>query len=141
LRINPWPLNMARRQGLMANKKATKAVAKKAAGRKSVPYDLIAKMAQEGADALTIAKKINRVNSGGDPTHTVRALISGMRTKGWKNASGKLQKLKVERVGHTKKMAPKKGKKTAAKPASKPPVKASTQTDGKSLAAGDGKKE
>lgn len=107
-----------------------------------MPYDLIAKMAEEGADALTIAKKIGRVNPGGDPTHTVRAIISGMRTKGWKSASGKLQKLKVERVGLTKKKAPKKGKKkTATKPAPKPPVKASTQTDGKMLAAGDGKKE
>jgi hypothetical protein len=124
---------------LMPNKKAKKATPKKTAGRKSVPYDLIAKMAQEGADALTIAKKINRVNAGDDPTHTVRAIISGMRTKGWKNASGKLQKLKIERLGQTKKKAPKKGKKTPTKPAPKPP--ASKQTDGKTLAAGDGKEE
>jgi hypothetical protein len=123
----------------MEKKKSVKTKAKKTAGRKSVPYDLIAKMAQEGADALTIAKKIGRVNSGGDATHTVRAIISGMRTKGWKNASGKLQKLKIERLGQTKKKAPKKGKKTPTKPALKPP--ASKQTDGKTLAAGDGTEE
>jgi hypothetical protein len=126
----------------MPNKQARKATAKKTAGRRAVPYDLIEKMVDAGADALTIAKKIGRVNKGDDPTHTVRAIISGMRTKGWKKASGKLQRLKVERVGHTKKTAPKKGKKkTAARPDSKPPVKASTQADGKMLAAGDGKEE
>jgi hypothetical protein len=65
-----------------------------------------------------------------------------MRTRGWKDAEGKLQKLKVERVGQTKNKAPKKGKKkTATKPAPKPIANATTQHDGKTLAAGDGKQE
>jgi hypothetical protein len=127
--------------GMMQKVKAKKAVTKKKTARRAVPYDLIAKMAEAGDDVLTIARRIGRVNPGGDPTHTVRAIISGMRTKGWKNESGKLQKLKVERLGHTKKKAPKKGKKTATKPAPKPKANATTQQDGKTLAAGDGKKE
>ncbi len=125
----------------MAKKQGTK---KKAAGRKAVPYALITKMVQEGADALTIAKKIGRVTPGDDPTHTVRAIISGMRTRGWKDEAGKLQKLKVARVGPPKKKAvkkaeikpnKKKGKKAAPTP--KPTEPPPNQPDGKTLAAGD----
>lgn len=126
----------------MQKVKSKKAVTKKKTARRAVPYDLIARMAEAGDDVLTIARRIGRVNPGGDPTHTVRAIISGMRTKGWKNESSKLQKLKVERVGRTKKIAPKKGKKkTATKPAPKPIANASTQQAEKTLAAGEAKDE
>jgi hypothetical protein len=118
-----------------ATKKAAKKASDKNTSRRSIPYVQIAKMVQEGADALTIAKKIGRVNDGEDKTHTVRAIISGMRTRGWKDESGKLQRLKVARVGRVEK--PKKAKK---KTAPKHSANATTQQDGKTLAGG-GKEE
>jgi hypothetical protein len=118
----------------MAKKQGTK---KKAAGRKAIPYAVIAKMVQAGSDALTIAKKIGRVNAGDDKTHTLRAIISGMRTRGWENEQGRLQKLTVKRVSGQKKKAVKTAaKKPAKKPATKPKPTASTQPDGKTVAAG-----
>lgn len=120
----------------MAKKQAAK---KKAAGRKAVPYALIAKMVQDGADALSIAKRIGRLNAGDDPTHTVRAIVSGMRTRGWKDEHGKLHTLKVERVRQPKKGPVKKAaKKPPKKAAPKPKNAVPTQPDGKTLAAGDG---
>ncbi len=118
----------------MAKKQSTK---KKAAGRRVVPHALIAKMVQEGADALTIAKKIGRVNEGSDKTHTVRALISGLRSKGWRDENGKLHKLKIARVGQPKQKAVKKAvKKASKKSASKPTTAAPTEPDGTTEAAG-----
>jgi hypothetical protein len=119
-----------------ATKKAAKKASKKNTSRRSIPYIQIAKMVQAGADALTIAKKIGRVNDGEDKTHTVRAIISGMRTRGWKDESGKLQRLKVARVGRVEK--PKKAKKKMAvkKTAPKPIAATTSQLDGKTLAAG-----
>jgi hypothetical protein len=118
----------------MATKKAGKKATKKTTERKPIPYALIAKMVEGGTACMAIAQKVGRVNDGDDPTHTVRAIISGMRTRGWKDEQGKLRKLTVERIGQTKKKAEKNaGKKPAKKAVSKPT--ATTQPDGKTLAA------
>lgn len=111
-------------------KKATKAAAKKKTSRQAIPYPLIAKMVQEGADALSIAQKIGRVNAGKDKTHTVRAILSAMRSRGWKDQNGKVQKLKVERVGRVEKTKKAKKKTAAKKAAPKPDANAPTQMDG-----------
>lgn len=106
----------------MASKKST---------RRSIPYEQIARLAEQGFGALEIAKKTNRIIKGDDPAHSIRAILSRMRTHGWKNKDGKTVKLKVKRVGFepkpVKKSTPKKAavKKTAA-----------PQVDGKTAAAG-----
>lgn len=112
----------------MAKKKNGKKAAKHTSGRKPIPYDVIAKMAEQGADALSIAKKIDRVTPGEDPTHSVRAIISGMRTRGWRDDQGRTHKLKVERVGKAKttqirqKKTAKKQKEFGKKPTGQPKV-------------------
>jgi len=117
----------------MKVKKAAKTT-KKAAGRRAIPYALISKLVAEGNDALTIAKRINRVNDGEDKSHTVRAIISSMRSKGWKDDQGKIHKLKIERVGQVKKT-----KGAAKKSSPKPKANGTPQLDGKSLSAGAGR--
>lgn len=72
----------------MASKKANRAI----------PYQKIAALAEQGLTALEIAKKTNRTIKGSDPTHSIRAILSRMRTHGYE-VNGKTVKLKVERVG------------------------------------------
>lgn len=119
----------------MAKKQTAK---KKAAGRKSIPYGQIEVMAKAGKSALEIAQKLGRTTKGTDPSHSIRAILSRMRTAGWRDDQGKLRKLAVERVGSQpkKKAVKKAGKKPTKKPATKPAV--TPAQDGKAQAAGDG---
>jgi hypothetical protein len=94
--------------------------------RKAIPYQQIAKLAEEGFGALEIAKKTNRLIKGDDPAHSIRAILSKMRTVGYKNKDGKVVKLKIKRVG----FEPKPVKKATVKKTVAPKV------DGKTLAAG-----
>ncbi len=90
-----------------------------ASKKTTVPYDRIAAMANEGLGALEIAKKTNRLIEGNDPGHSIRAILSKMRSSGWRDKDGKLRKLKVERVGTVKKATKAKSKPKAVKKASK----------------------
>jgi hypothetical protein len=143
----PFSRSESKEAGRMANKNAgtrgtNKSLVNKLNARRAIPYVVIARMAQVGASALTIAQKVGRVNKGDDKTHTIRAILSGMRTKGWKDENGKLQKLKVSRVGQkkdkTSAIKPQKAKKkTITKRATpKPSANGSTTPDGKTLVAG-----
>lgn len=73
----------------MATKKAT---------RRAIPYQQIARLVAQNLGAVEIAKKLNRVTKGSDPGHSVRAIVSRMRTVGYR-VNGKTVKLKVARVG------------------------------------------
>jgi hypothetical protein len=98
-------------------KTTKKSAAKKSTStRNPIPYMKIAEMAEAGMDAMTIAKKTNRVTEGSDSTHSIRAIISKMRTAGFKDKNGKVRKLKVERLGAVKVVKTPK-KKAAAKKA------------------------
>ena len=120
----------------MAKKQATK---KQGAGRKPVPYSQIEAMAKAGKSALEIAQKLGRTTKGNDPSHSIRAILSRMRSVGWRDDQGKLRKLTVDRVGQPKQKVVKKAEKKATKKsAPKPKSTVPTQADGKSLAAGDG---
>ena len=77
-------------------KKATKST------RREIPYVTIHKLADEGLGALEIAKKTNRLIEGSDPAHSIRAILSRMRTVGYK-LNGKTVKLRVKRVGQVRK--------------------------------------
>jgi ribulose bisphosphate carboxylase small subunit len=100
-------------------KKATKST------RKAIPYVTIHKLAEQGFGALEIAKKTNRVIPGKDGAHSIRAILSRMRSVGYK-LNGKTVKLKVKRVGFD------------PKPVRKATVKKTVvqKPDGKTLAAG-----
>lgn len=114
-----------------------KAAKKKAVGRRAIPYSQIEAMAKAGKSALEIAEKLDRTTKGADPSHSIRAILSRMRTVGWHDSEGKLRKLKVERVGQPKKKSEKKStKKAVKKPVPKPTVAPRTETDGKTQAAG-----
>lgn len=109
----------------------TKKAAKKST-RKAIPYVTIHKLAKQGFGAMEIAKKTDRLIKGDDPAHSIRAILSKMRTVGYK-LNGKIVKLKVKRVGFEVKpvkkvVSIKKGQ----------PKKAVPQIDGKTLAAGGG---
>lgn len=107
--------------------------AKKNSKREAIPYQKIAKLVEEGWGAVDIAVKLDRITKGADPGHSIRAIISRMRTHGYKSAEGKVVKLKIARVGvvkkakASKKVSPRKGQSK----------KASPQLDGKSAAAGE----
>jgi hypothetical protein len=85
--------------------------------KRSIPYEKIAQLAAQGFGALEIGKKTNRLIKGDDPAHSIRAILSKMRTSGYK-VDGKVVKLKIKRVGFepkptktvvtTKKATPKK---------------------------------
>lgn len=101
----------------------------KKAVKRSIPYQQIQKLAEQGFGALEIAKKTNRVIKGNDPAHSIRAILSKMRTSGFKNKDGKVVKLKIKRVGFEPKPTIKKKatvKKTVVVP----------KLDGKTMAAG-----
>jgi hypothetical protein len=116
--------------------KTKKAISKKSTStRNTIPYEKIAELAEKGLSAHEIGEKTNRLIKGDDPTHSIRAIISKMRTSGWKDKNGKVRKLKVERLGAVKAAKVPK-KKAAAKKAAAKPV---PQIDGKTLAAGGGK--
>lgn len=117
---------------------AKKQTAKKKAGRKSIPYTQIEAMAKAGKSALEIAQKLGRTNKGKDCSHSIRAILSRMRTAGWRDAEGRLRKLTVQRVGsQPKKRAAKKARKEPMKkPGTKPKTTAPTQPDGKTLSTG-----
>jgi hypothetical protein len=125
-----------------AKKKAPKKASKKTSSRRTIPTALIVRMVEEGEDALTIAKRVNRVNDGPDKTHSVRAIISRLRTHGYKDEHGRTHRLRVELIGNvskTKKAKKKTGaRKTtgAKKTIPKSIATATTQLDGKMLAAG-----
>lgn len=121
----------------MAKKQTTR---KKGVDRKAVPYSQIEVMAKAGKSALEIAQKLGRTTKGADPSHSIRAILSRMRTVGWRDDQGKLRKLTVKRVGGQEKQkgVEKAGKKPTKKSALKAKAAAPTQPDGKSLAAGDG---
>ena len=72
----------------------TKSVSKKQT-RTAIPYEKIAAMVQKNMSAVEIAQKLNRVTAGSDPGHSIRAIISKMRTAGYK-VNGKTVKLKVQ---------------------------------------------
>ncbi|MFL6314741.1 MAG: hypothetical protein ACJ71W_21760 [Terriglobales bacterium] len=91
----------------MEHTMATKSV------RKAINYQQIQKLAEQGLGALEIAKKTNRLIKGSDPAHSIRAILSRMRTHGWKNKDGKTVKLKIKRVGFDPKPTV---KKTVVKP-------------------------
>lgn len=96
----------------------------KKATRRAIPYVTIHKLAEQGFGALEIAKKTNRLIKGDDPAHSIRAILSKMRTVGYK-LNGKVVKLKIARVGFEPKPVKKAtGKKTVA-----------PKVDGKTLAA------
>lgn len=69
--------------------------------RRSIPYQQIATLVQANMSAVDIAKKLKRVTKGADPGHSIRAIISRMRTVGY-NVNGKTIKLRVKRVGQVK---------------------------------------
>lgn len=97
--------------------------------RKAIPYEQIHKLAEQCLGALEIAKKTNRLIKGNDPAHSIRAILSKMRTAGYR-VGGKVVKLKIARVGFDPKPAKKATpKKAAAKKAVAP------QVNGKTLAA------
>jgi hypothetical protein len=128
----------------MKSKTAAKKVGKKPANKKSksrraIPAALIVRMVEAGADALTIAKRVDRVNDGPDKTHSIRAIISHLR-RGYKDHQGKTHCLKVERVGQTKKPKKSNKKTVAPKATPKPVATAKTQPDRKTLATGEGSK-
>lgn len=100
-------------------KKATKST------RNAIPYTTIHKLAEQGLGAMEIAKKTNRLIKGDDPAHSIRAILSKMRTAGYK-LNGKIVKLKIARVG----FEPKPVRKATVKKTVVRPV------DGKTAAAG-----
>jgi hypothetical protein len=118
---------------------AAKATKKNAATKKqnrAIPYQTIQKLAEQGLTAMAIAVKTDRVIPGADGSHSIRAILSKMRSSGWKNKDGKIIKLKVARVGAvkpTKKVAAKKNVVVMKKAAKK---KAALPVDGKTAAAG-----
>lgn len=74
-------------------------MATKTATRRSIPYQQIATLVAQNMSAVEIAKKLKRTTKGSDPGHSIRAIVSRMRTVGFKNADGKTIKLKIKRVG------------------------------------------
>jgi hypothetical protein len=111
----------------MKTKKSAAKKSTKQSTRRAIPFARIAELAEQGLGAMEIGKRTNRLIPGSDPAHSIRAILSRMRTHGWKNKDGKTVKLKVKRVG----FEPKPVKKAAAKKAAVP------QVDGKSAAAGE----
>ena len=114
--------------------KATKKAAAKKVNR-SIPYETIHKLASEGFGAMAIAVKTNRVIPGKDGAHSIRAILSKMRTSGYRNSAGKIVKLKIARVGQVK---PKASKKVVSIKKGQPKKAALPAVDGKTAAAGGG---
>lgn len=112
----------------MKTKKA-KSTKKVNTNRRAIPYQQIARLAEQGFGALEIAKKTNRLIKGSDPTHSIRAILSKMRTSGFR-VGDKIVKLKIKRVGFEPKPA-----KSVKKAATKKKV-ALPAIDGKTAAAG-----
>jgi hypothetical protein len=106
----------------------TKSTKKAKTNRKAIPYQQIARLAEQGFGALEIAKKTNRLIKGNDPAHSIRAILSKMRTSGYR-VGEKIVKLKIKRVG----FEPKPVRKATVKKTVAPKI------DGKTLAAGGGK--
>lgn len=78
---------------------------------RAIPYGQIEKMVKAGASCEQIAKAINRYKpKSDDPTKSVRAILSLMRTRGWRDQGGKLHKLQrrkaVKRVEAEKRVQP-----------------------------------
>ena len=115
-----------------------KATNKKAATKnvnRSIPYEQIHRLAEQGLGALEIAKKTNRLIKGNDPAHSIRAILSKMRTAGYRNKDGKIVKLKIARVGFEPK--PKKvAKKVVSIKKGQQKKAALPVVDGKTMAAG-----
>jgi hypothetical protein len=59
-------------------KKATKKNAAKKQNR-AIPYEQIARLAEQGLTAMQIAVKTDRVIPGKDGSHSIRAILSKMR--------------------------------------------------------------
>lgn len=110
----------------MANKKSAKKTE-----RKAIPYIKIAALVEQGFGAMDIAKKLNRVTPGKDGSHSIRAIISKMRTAGYR-VGDKVVKLKIKRVGFD----PKPAKKATPKKAATKKKVAVPAIDGKTLTAG-----
>ena len=79
-------------------KKAKKQATKKAPTPRKhepIPFEKIATLYQEGKSMEQIAKATNRWNAASpDGSKSLRAIVSNMLTKGYRNKEGKLIKLK-----------------------------------------------
>lgn len=104
-----------------AAKKSTKAT-KEPRTNQPIPFAKIAKLYTDGKTMEQIAKGVNRFNADyPDPTKSIRAVVSGMITRGYKNDAGRTVKLKKRA-----RTVPGGTKKASKQPkASKPTTKAS----------------
>lgn len=113
-------------------KKTKKQVAKKAAKPRKhepIPFEKIAKLYQEGKSMEQIAKAVNRWNADSpDSSKSLRAIVSNMITKGYRNKDGKLIRLKKRPRG---KVEPK-----AVKKAAKPQAAKKQESKPKAIKAG-----
>ncbi len=103
-------------------KKTKKLASKKATEPRKhepIPFEKIAKLYQEGKSMEQIAKATNRWNAASpDGSKSLRAIVSNMITKGYRNKEGKLVRLKKRpRV----KLEPKAVKKATRKVIAKKP--------------------
>ena len=115
-----------------ATRKTTKPTVKKAvrpakhkkmAKRRPVPYEQIAKLWALKKTIPEIAKAIGRVGKGDDPYHSLRVVLTKMH-KGYKNAEGKVVKLRHRVSPKTLKLATKAGRRAAPRASAKAGKKA-----------------
>ena len=104
-------------------KKAKKQVAKKAAKTRkheAIPFERIATLYSDGKSMEQIAKAVSRWNADSpDGSKSLRAIVSNMITKGYRNKEEKLIRLKKRARS---KAEPQPAKKATKKPATKKPV-------------------
>lgn len=101
-----------------------------------IPFAKIAKMYTEGKTMQQIAKAVNRFNEKSpDPTKPVRAIISGMMTKGYKGENGKTITLKKRLRTAASEARKPTGKASAPRVKGKAVPKATKGTKGKSTQA------
>jgi hypothetical protein len=101
-----------------SKKATTKNAAAEPRKNQPIPFLKIAKLYTEGKTMEQIAKAIDRYNeSYPDPTKSVRAIVSGMITKGYTNDADKVVKLKKRaRGGVVEVVKGKKAEKKATEP-------------------------
>ncbi len=104
-------------------KKTKKQAAKKATKPRKhepIPFEKIAKLYSEGKSMEQLAKESNRWNAASpDSSKSLRAIVSNMITKGYRNKEGKLIRLKKRPRGKTE---PKPAKKATKKVVAKKPI-------------------
>jgi hypothetical protein len=94
-------------------RKAVRPAKHKAAKRRPVPYEKIAKMWAQKKTIPEIAKAIGRVGKGDDKFHALRIFLSKMH-KGYRDAKGNVVRLPYRISPKTVRLSVKAGKKASA---------------------------